>query len=104
MLLVAVRLVGAPEVVRNITLAGLVATAFLTGATLAGMKVSGHVAVPVGVLVLLSGTSLRGLWPFFLVAISVSWARVREGRHTPHEVLAGWGIAGASGLFVRLVG
>ena len=103
-LLVAVHLMGAPVVVRDITITGLIATAFLTLATLAGTKVSGHVAVPVGVLVLLSATSYRGLWPFFLLAVSVSWARVREGRHTPREVLAGWGVAGASGLIARFVG
>ena len=103
-LLVAVRLAGAPGVVRDVAAAGLIATALLTLMTILGTKVSGHVAVPVGVVVLLSATSYRGPWPFLLLALSVSWARVREGRHTPSEVLAGWGIAGASGLVARLVG
>lgn len=80
------------------TLAGFVATALFTVATLAGVKVSGHVAVPVGVLAVLEATSYRGLWPFALAALALSWARVREGRHTRREVLAGWCIAGASGL------
>lgn len=103
-LLVAVRLAGAPLVVRDMAVAGLIATALLTLMTILGTKVSGHVAVPVGVVVLLSATSYRGPWPFLILALSVSWARVREGRHTPREVLAGWGIAGASGLVARLVG
>ena len=101
--LVAVHLASAPAVVRDMTIAGLIATALFTLTTVVGTKVSGHVAVPVGVVVLLSATSSRGPWPFLLVALSVSWARVREGRHTPREVLAGWGIAGASGLLTRLV-
>lgn len=84
------------------TLAGFVATALFTLATLAGLKVSGHVAVPVGVLAVLQATSYRGLWPFALAALAVSWARIREGRHTRGEVLAGWCIAGASGLLVRV--
>ena len=103
-LLGSVHLAGAPVVVRDMAIAGLVATALVTLTTIVGTKVSGHVAVPVGVVVLLSATSYRGPWPFLLIALSLSWARVREGRHTPREVLAGWGIAGASGLVARLVG
>jgi hypothetical protein len=103
-LVVSVHVAGAPVVVRDIAIAALIATALITFTTLIGTKVSGHVAVPVGVFVLLSATSYRGPWPFLLLALSVSWARVREGRHTPREVLAGWGIAGASGLYVHLVG
>ena len=91
----------APPVVRVSTLAGLVATALVTALTTAGLKVSGHVAVPVGVLALLAGSSQRGLWPFAVAALAVSWARVREGRHTPREVLVGWGVASASGLLAR---
>lgn len=103
LLLVAVHVAGAPVIVRELSVAGLIATALVTLTTMVGTKVSGHVAVPVAVVVLLSATSYRGPWPFLLVALSVSWARVREGRHTVGEVLAGWGIAGASGLAVRLV-
>jgi hypothetical protein len=95
------QLAHAPPVVRVSTLAGLVATAFVTALTAAGLKVSGHVAVPVGVLALLAGSSQRGLWPFAVAALAVSWARVREGRHTPREVIVGWGVAGASGLVAR---
>lgn len=91
----------APPVVRVATLAGLVATALVTALTAAGLKVSGHVAVPVGVLALLVGSSQRGLWPFAVAALAVSWARVREGRHTPREVVVGWGVASASGLVAR---
>lgn len=103
-LLVVVHAAGAPAVVRDMTIANLIATALFTITTVGGTKVSGHVAVPVGVVVLLSATSIHGAWPFLVVALSLSWARVREGRHTPREVLAGWGIAGASCLLTRLVG
>jgi membrane-associated phospholipid phosphatase len=104
MLLLLVHVAGAPVQVRDLAITGLIATSVVTLATVAGAKVSGHVAVPVGVFVLLLATSYRGPWPFLLVALAVSWARVREGRHTPSEVLAGWGIAGGSGLVARLFG
>lgn len=94
---------GAPEVVRALTFAGACATALLTVLTVAGVKVSGHVAVPVGVVALLQATSFRGPWPFLLAACVLSWARVREGRHTPVEVLAGWGVATSAGFFTRWV-
>jgi hypothetical protein len=94
---------GAPGVVRGFALAGLVASALVTAATVAGLKVSGHAAVPVGVVALLEATSHRGLWPFAMAALAVSWARIHEGRHTPREVAAGWSIAGASGLLARWV-
>lgn len=99
-LALAAQLAHAPAAVCSLTLAGFTATALFTVATVAGLKVSGHVAVPVGVLAVLSATSYRGLWPFALAALAVSWARIREGRHTPREVLAGWCVAGASGLLV----
>jgi hypothetical protein len=98
----AVYFVGAPEVVRAFTLAALVAAAMVTAATVAGLKVSGHASIPVGVAALLEATSHRGLWPFALAALAVSWARVHEGRHTPREVAAGWSIAGAAALVARM--
>ena len=106
-LLGTLHLAGAPVVVRDVAIAGLVATALLTFSTILGTKVSGHVAVPVGIVVLPRRRLYPGPWPFLILALSVSWARVREGRHTPREVLAGWGIAGiagASGLLARFVG
>lgn len=102
LLWVGARQLDAPSAVRNLALAGLAATALITAATLGGLKVSGHAAVPVGVLVLLGGTSLRALWPFAVAALAVAWARVRERRHTAPEVLAAWCIAGASGALPRL--
>lgn len=100
----AVVTLHAPLAVRHLTCAGVVAAALVAGTTVAGLKVSGHVAVPVGAAVLLQATSFRGPWPFVLAAVAVSWARVREGRHTPREVLGAWGIAGASGLLTRWTG
>ncbi len=100
----AVVALDAPPVVRHVGLAGALAAVFVTTATVAGLKVSGHVAVPVGVMVLLQATSFRGPWPFVLAAVALSWARVREGRHTPREVIGGWAVAGASGLLTRWAG
>jgi len=94
---------GAPRVILELTVAGAVAAALVTLSTVAGLKVSGHVAVPVCVVVMLQASWFRGPWPFLLMAVAVSWARVHEGRHTSREVLAGWGVAGATGIFTRLV-
>jgi VanZ family protein len=92
---------GAPPMLRTLALAGFLASAIFTLVTAAGLKASGHAAVPVGVLILLEATSHRGMWPFAMVALAVSWARIQEGRHTPHEIAAGWSIAGASAWFAR---
>lgn len=100
-LYVAVVVLEAPLAVRQVAGAGALAAALVSASTVAGLKVSGHVAVPVGVVALLQATSLRGPWPFLLAAVALSWARVREGRHTPPEVLGAWGIAGASGMLTR---
>jgi len=95
--------VDAPAAMRELAIAGVVATLLVTAVTLAGLKVSGHVAVPVGIFVLLVRDSPRGVWPFALAALALSWARVREGRHTPREVVGAWGLASASAALVRLV-
>jgi VanZ family protein len=100
----AVVALDAPAAVRLVAAAGALASALVAASTVAGLKVSGHVAVPVGVVALLQATSFRGPWPFLLAAVALSWARVREGRHTPPEVLGAWGIAGASGALTRWVG
>ncbi len=102
-LAVVTHVVDAPSAVQHMTLAAALASLLVTAATLAGVKVSGHVAVPVGVLPLLEATSHRALWPFAVAALAVAWARVREGRHTPAEVLAGGSLAALSGLAVRAV-
>jgi hypothetical protein len=93
----------APAAVRDLCLAGALATGLVTAVTLAGLKVSGHVAVPVGAFALLLRDSPRAVWPFAVAAVALSWARVREGRHTPREVAGAWGLAGASAAFVRIV-
>lgn len=97
-LLCAAHALGAPGVVRGMSVAGGLAALLVSAATLGGVKVSGHVAVPVGVVALLSASSARGVWPFAVTAVALSWARVREGRHTPREVLSAWGLAGASAM------
>lgn len=99
----AVHTLDAPPAVRDLCLAGVVATGLVTAVTLAGLKVSGHVAVPVGTLALLLRDSPRAVWPFAAAALALSWARVREGRHTPREVVGAWGLAGASAALVRMV-
>lgn len=57
------RAAGAPAAVQDLSRAGLLATLLVTAATLLGLKVSGHVAVPVGVVALLCASSPRGVWP-----------------------------------------
>jgi hypothetical protein len=99
----AVYLSHAPMVVCVFALAGSIASVLFAVVTVAGLKVSGHAAVPVGVVALLEATSHRGLWPFAVAACAVSWARITEGRHTPREVAAGWSIAGMSALLARQV-
>lgn len=100
----SVTLLHAPPAVCHVALAGAAATVLVSALTVAGLKVSGHVAVPVGVMVLLQATSFRGPWPFVLAALALSWARVWEGRHTAREVLSAWGVAGASGVLIRWAG
>ena len=88
-----------PDPVPTIAL-GAVAGAILgTLVTLAGLKVSGHVAIPVA-LALLVGPHPRLAGLLIGVGLLLSWARVAAGRHQVVEVGAGWGIALAVGNLI----
>jgi hypothetical protein len=92
---------GSPLSVRAIAFATLLATVAFAVATSLGLKASGHAAVPSGVAALLAWSSPRGVWPFTVLALVVSWGRVREGRHTRVEVLSGAAIAVAAAVLTR---
>lgn len=88
------RALGAPLPVQHLALAGLIGTSLLALVTVSGLKVSGHVSVAVALAVALAATSVRGPYLFAMAALLLSWARVREARHTPREVLGAWALAG----------
>jgi hypothetical protein len=73
-----------------VTLLGALLGAALTRA---GLKVSGHVAIPVALALLLAPFSVRGPIPLLGVAVVLSWARLASGRHRAIEVAAAWLLA-----------
>ncbi|MEQ1569529.1 MAG: hypothetical protein ABMA64_28085 [Myxococcota bacterium] len=73
-------------------------------ATRAGLKVSGHVAIPAALGLLIVPWSARGPLPALGVAVVLSWARVAAGRHRPVEVAAGWAVAGITALAAAALG
>ncbi len=61
--------------------------------TWCGLKVSFHVSAAGAAAAALLFTAPRGAFPFALAAVVLTWARVRDNRHTPREVAAGWALA-----------
>lgn len=88
----------APAALALCATAALLCAPVVTLLTSAGLKVSGHAAAPVLLATSLSTVSVRGPLLGAAVAILVSWARVRAGRHTRGEVLAAWLLAAGSVL------
>jgi hypothetical protein len=80
-----------------LALGGLCAAGAVLGAaiTVAGLKVSGHVAIPAALGLAMISWSARGPWLLLAVAVALSWARVAAGRHRRVEVAAGWALAAA---------
>jgi hypothetical protein len=62
-------------------------------ATLAGFKLSGHVAVALLLAVAIAPWSVRGPVLFIAAAILLSWGRVRTHCHRPIEVAGAWALA-----------
>lgn len=91
-----------PAVLVESALTALFAAILFSAATLARFKVSGHVAVPVGIAVMLTATSARGPWPFVIAAAAVAWARVNEGRHSRAEVVGASGLAALASTAAHL--
>lgn len=94
---------AAPEPLVRLAL-GLVAGAVLgTGLTLAGCKVSGHVAIPAMLGLATVEWWVEGALPLLGVAAVLSWARIAAGRHHATEVGAAWVLAGvAAGVVAGL--
>ncbi len=91
--LAAALALGAPEVVLTMAWCGLLGAAAVGLATVAGLKVSGHVGVAVALAVALAATSHRGPYLFTMAAALLTWARVRDRCHTPWEVAGAWALA-----------
>lgn len=62
-------------------------------ATLAGFKLSGHVAVALLLAVAIAPWSARGPVLFIAAAVLLSWGRVRMQCHRPIEVAGAWALA-----------
>ncbi|MDP3275773.1 MAG: hypothetical protein Q8Q09_11295 [Deltaproteobacteria bacterium] len=93
---VIIRWLHAPRAMLSIGATAAVGAALFALVTGLGVKASGHAAVPLALGLLMAPQSARGAWPCMVVAAVIGWARVREGRHSAREVLAGWAIAVAA--------
>jgi hypothetical protein len=89
-LLVGTLALGAPRIViasaHGAMLGGIAAAAI----THWGLKLSAHVATAAGAAFALVPEAPRGALVFALVALVLVWARVRDERHKPAEVVAGF--------------
>jgi hypothetical protein len=95
---------GAPPVVISASigaLLGALAGAFITKL---GLKLSGHVGVAAGAAFALLPDAPRGALVFALVALMLVWARVRDERHRPLEVVAGFLLAAAVAIVAMPLG
>ena len=87
---------GAPADVIGVADGIAVAAVAMTALTVAGLKVSGHVAVSLLLAVAIAPWSTRGPLLFVASASLLSWARVRAGVHKPVEVTGAWLLAAAA--------
>lgn len=87
-LLVAQHRRGAPDELRRMTRAALVALGIAGAATLK-VKVSFHTAVLAGVVAVLAREISPRYWRLVCLVPPVAWARVRIGHHTPVETALG---------------
>ena len=85
--------IGAPQVVITSAVGAMVGALAATAITRWGLKLSGHVAVAAAPAVALLPDSPRAAYLFAMIAFILIWARVRDRRHTPREVLAGFLVA-----------
>jgi hypothetical protein len=76
----------------------LIASVTLTTATVAGFKLSGHVAISLLLATAIAPFSERGPVLFLAVALLLSWARVRARVHRPIEVAGAWALGAILGL------
>lgn len=87
-LLAAQKRGGAPEELRRMTRAALVALA-VAGAATSRVKVSFHTAVLAGVIAVLAREGSPRYWRLLGLVPAVAWARVRISHHTPVETALG---------------
>ena len=97
--LAALTLTG-PESASLAASAAFVGTLGGMALTMSGLKVSGHVAIPVALGILVAAWSPRAAGLLVAVAILLSWARYAAHRHWPSEVAAAWGLGTFSVLMV----
>lgn len=96
----AVRFVGAPSAITAVADGTAWGAAALTALTVAGFKVSGHVAVSVLLAVAIAPWSGRGPLLFLASAVLLSWARVAAGKHRPAEVAGAWALGAAAWVVI----
>jgi hypothetical protein len=92
-LLVGTLVLGAPRIVVLSAVAAVLGGGAAAAITQWGLKLSGHVATAAGAAFALVPDAPRGALVFALVALVLVWARVRDQRHKPVEVLAGFVLA-----------
>lgn len=83
----------APRIVVSAAVGAMVGALLATAITRWGLKLSGHVAVAAGAAFALLPDAPRGALVFALMALILVWARVRDERHKPLEVVAGFVLA-----------
>jgi hypothetical protein len=92
-LLVGALVLGAPRILVLCAASAMMGGVAAAAITHAGLKLSAHVATAAGVAFALLPEAPRGALVFALVALMLVWARVRDERHKPSEVLAGFVLA-----------
>ena len=83
----------APRIVVSASVGAMIGALAATFITRLGLKLSGHVGVAAGAAFALLPNAPRGALVFALVALMLVWARVRDERHRPREVVAGFLLA-----------
>lgn len=86
----------APPPIPHLALVAAACATLGTALTRMGLKVSGHVAIPatLGLLVAPSRIAV----PLLAAALLLSWARVAARRHRPVEVVAAWLLAAVGAI------
>jgi hypothetical protein len=95
----------APRIVVSAAIGAMIGALAATFITRLGLKLSGHVGVAAGAAFALLPNAPRGALVFALVALMLVWARVRDERHKPLEVVAGFVLAAlVAGVSIHSLG
>jgi hypothetical protein len=92
-LLVGTLVLGAPRIVVLSAVGAMLGGVLAAAITQWGLKLSAHVATAAGAAFALLPDAPRGALVFAMVALMLVWARIRDERHKPAEVLAGFVLA-----------